>query len=61
MKFLTSSGDKLVSISLVADVPNNLIIRCIEYVMKRGGDLYDPQAGSKVTPMLSNMVDQIFT
>src|SRR6478672_844677 len=45
----SASGQNLVRIGLVANVPDELVGRRVEYAMQRYGELHDTQPGSQMT------------
>ena len=59
MKHLAATGQDLVAVSLVADVPDQLVMGSIEDVMKGDGKFDDPEGGAKMTSVHGNHVDDI--
>jgi hypothetical protein len=45
------------SVCLVPDIPDERVVRCIVYKMKRHGELYHPQAGTKMAGIGRTHVD----
>ena len=52
MKYITAACKYFVSISLVAHIPNQLIVRRIEYVMQSNSKLYYTEACTKILDKL---------
>src|ERR1700746_2979966 len=61
VKILSSPGKDLVPVRLVAHIPNQLIIRCIENIMQCNCQLNNTQAGTKVAAFLGNNIDDELT
>jgi hypothetical protein len=49
------------SISLVPDVPDKLVIGSVENVMKGNRKFYHTQAGTKMTPVQANYINDVLT
>ena len=62
---ISSTRENLVPISLMANIPDQLIHRSIEHIMKGNREFNDTQAGCKVTAMdthhVNDEVTQFFT
>jgi hypothetical protein len=56
---VTSPGQHLVGIRLMADVPEDLVPRGVEHRVQRHGDLARAQVGSEVTPDLAHGLDDV--
>jgi len=48
VKPVFSSGDNLMNIALMTYIPYNFILRSVKHPVKRKGQLYDSQVGSKM-------------
>jgi len=57
VKPVAASGQNFVTVSLVADVPNQLVFRCIERVVQCHRQFYYAQASSEVPSLFRNDVD----
>ena len=60
MKLLAPSREQLVHVSLVADIENKMILRCIEHVVHGERQLDHTQVRSKMTARLRQHRDQLF-
>ena len=58
-KIIAPAGKYFMTISLVADVPYQLIVRSIIYIMECRGELYHTQAGPKMTAMNAYNINDI--
>ena len=58
LHLLVAAGEQLVRIALVADVPDELIARRVERVVKRNGQLDHAQPGADVASRARADVDQ---
>src|SRR5258705_5090430 len=58
-KIIATPGEDLVTISLVPDVPNQLIIRRIVNIMKCGSQLNHAKAGAKMAAMNADYIYNI--
>ena len=56
---LAASGDDLVGVGLVADIPDDLVLRGFEDIMQRRGQLHGPEARSQVPRVDRTLVDDI--
>ncbi len=54
MKPITSTGEQLVGIGLMADIPDDFIIRCIKDIMQGNGEFHHPETGRKMAPGFGN-------
>ena len=45
---IAPSGQDLVRIGLMADIPDDAVARRVEHIMQRHGQLDDPEAGAEV-------------
>src|SRR5258706_9755150 len=54
-----SPGQDLVRIGLVADIPDDLVLRRIEDAVQRYGKLDDAEAGAEMAPRDRNRVDEL--
>jgi len=65
MKLCLASRKDLVSVGLVSDIPDDLVIRCIIDIMKGDGKLYHPEAGTEVAGvaayLVNDMLPELFT
>src|SRR5262245_12987288 len=61
MKNLATTSENFVTISLVAYVPNELIVRSIEHIMQGNGKLHDTQDGGKVATMHTDTINDKLT
>jgi len=48
-------------VSLMADIPDDLVARCVEQVVKRDGELDNAEAGRKMTAHAADDVDHTVT
>ena len=60
-KQIVSAGNNLVGITLVADIPHNLVLRRVEYPVKSQGQLHNPQIGGKVAAVFMSYINYSFT
>ena len=56
---LAAPGDDLVGIGLVADIPDDFVLRGLENVMQCRGQLHSPEARSQVTRVDRTFVDDV--
>ena len=61
LHLIAAAGEELMRISLVADVPHELIYGRVEHVMKRDGKLDDAKARADVAAGARAAVDQTLT
>ena len=54
---VAAAGDDLVGIGLMAHVPDQLVVRRIEYVMQRGGQLDDAETRSQMAGIQRELLD----
>ena len=57
MKLLPAAGEYLMSVSLVAHIPYQLIIWCVQHIVQGDGQLYHAQAGAKMPAMNTYAID----
>ncbi len=55
---LAASGQDLMWIGLVADIPYQPVIRCVEDIMQGNGQFHYAQVGSKVTTGFGNTLNE---
>jgi hypothetical protein len=58
-KIIPSAGKDFMTISLMTNVPNQLIVRSIEYIVKGNRQFNDAQAGSKMASMDADYIDNV--
>ena len=58
-EIVSSTGEYFMPIGLVANIPDELVIWRIINVMKCNRKFYHAQAGSKMTPINANNIDDI--
>jgi hypothetical protein len=58
-KIIPASGEYFMTISLVAYVPYQLIVRSIEYIVQRYGQFNDTQASSEMASMDADYVNDV--
>ena len=61
MKSFPPSGQDFMSVSLMTYVPDNPIIRRIKYVVQGDSQFYGSQAGSQMSRVLRQNIDDILT
>jgi hypothetical protein len=54
---LAATGQDLVRIGLVAHVPDHAVIRGVEHIVQRDGELHRAQVGRQVAAGLADAVD----
>jgi hypothetical protein len=59
MQAFFSSGQYLMRICLMSDIPYQFIVRCIENIVKRNRQLHDAKAGTEMPSYLRYCIDQI--
>ena len=57
MKNIPSAGKYLVAVCLVPDIPYNLVVRCIENIMKGNSQFNHSQAGSKMARIVTDGIN----
>ena len=55
---LAAPGQDLVRVGLVADVPHQPVVRRVEHVMQRDGQLHRAEIGRQMAAGLAHRVDQ---
>ena len=56
---ISAAGEQLVRVALMADVPDELIVRCVEDMMQRDGQLDDAEPCADVTPGARARIDEL--
>jgi hypothetical protein len=52
VELISTPGENLVPISLVPNIPNQLISRCVEHIMQGDRQLHRAKTGGQVAPRL---------
>ena len=60
-EFVVASGKKLVSVALMAYIPDNCVMRTVEYAVKRNRQFNDTEIACKVAAVLSNCFYNCFS
>ena len=60
MQAVASPGQDLVGVGLVADIPEDLVLRGIQDRVERDGDLHRAQVRAEVATDLADGVDDVF-
>lgn len=47
-------------VSLVANIPNDLVFRSVEHIVQGNCEVCDPQAGPKMTPCAADIENDVF-
>ena len=58
-KIVPAAREDLMAVSLMPDIPYQLVVRCVEHVMQGNGKLYYTQAGGKMAAMHAHHIDDI--
>jgi hypothetical protein len=61
MKYRAPSGQDLVSIGLMTDVPYELVVRCVINIVKGYGQFYDTEARAEMSSVYTHHIDDILT
>jgi hypothetical protein len=59
MKLCLASGKDLVSVGLVSDIPDYLVIWSIIHIMEGNGKLYHSETGTKVTRVVAYLFNDM--
>ena len=58
MQLIAPSGQYLMRIGLMADIPNEAVVRRVEHIMQRDGELDRPETGGKMAATGTDAVDE---
>ena len=56
---VAASGENFVSVSLMSHIPDDAVIRCIEYIMQSHRELHHPQTGGKMARVAGNFFNNV--